>query len=344
MRMRAYLSLAVLAVAGAARPTSAAALPALGNVTTNADKQAAQVTIGTGAVAVIPGSSVLTGAAMAISDTAYDETGNRMFVADVTNNELLTLSMADGSVLSGPTLSPPAGVSAYTDLEWDAAEAVLYGIVTVAGGDKQLATFNLVTGVVTLIGSPIAGGSNVGTYSQPFDLDTAGNRYYMVGSPAAGDTLYSINTGTGLLADSKLLSTPGILPPGVTTVFGLEHDPVSGVLYALVGFASGAKQLATVDTTSGASFGTVSLLGPGSLAAGGSIAFSGHEALDATGDRYYLTGSIGGAATLFSIDTSTGVLADQDALTFGPGINDVRAMEFDGVGSLPVELQSLTVE
>lgn len=346
MRKLVYSLTVLLSVGGATTPTFAATLAALGNVSTDGDKQAAETTIATGASAVIPGSSPLTGANMAISNSAYDETNNLLFVVDVTSgaiatSRLLTISMVDGSVVTNPLLSAPAAVIGVTDLEWDAGEAVLYGIVTVTGGDKQLATFNTTTGAVGLLGSPVAGGNNVGTFSQPFDLDAGGNRYYFVGSPAAGDTLYSLDTTDGTIADSKLLSTGGILPTGVTTLMGLEWDPADGLL-ALAALSTNDRQLATVDTTSGASFGTVTLLGPGGIE-GGSLGTSGNEALDTTGNIYYFTGTDGSTAFLYKVNTTDGT-ATQSALSFGAGINDIRALEIDAAGALPVELLSISVE
>ncbi len=305
----------------------AQSLPALANVTANAGKQAALITASTGATAVIAGSSPLTGAAMAITDTGYDEATHHLFVVDVTNNKLLTINMTDGSVFASPTLSVPAGVTAVTDLEWDAGASTLFGIVTITGGDKQLATFNTSTGSVSLVGGAGIEGGFVGTFSQPFDLDAVGHRYYMVGSPAGGDKLYAINTGTGAVADSVLLA--GKLPAGTNTIFGLEYDPGESKLYGLIGLTpSNDKQLISINTTSGATFGNITLLGAGGFGGGTAVSLSGAEALDPTGNIYYAKGSISGNDTLFAINTATGV-ATQHLLSFGPGINDVRAMEFD---------------
>jgi hypothetical protein len=311
---------------GVLTQAEAQTLPALANVSANADKQAALVNANTGATAVIGGSSPLTGAAMAISDTAYDEALHHMFVIDVSNNKLLTISMVTGAVVSNPTLTLPAGAIGVSDLEWDPGASTLFGIATITGGDKQLATFNTSTGNATLVGASGIQGANVGTFSQPFDLDPVGHRYYMVGSPAGGDKLYAINTATGAVADSVLLA--GKLPAGTTTIFGLEYDTGEAKLYGIIGLSTGDKQLIAINTTSGVTFGDITLLGAGGIGGGTAVSLAGNEALDPTGNTYYTKGSIGGIATLFAINTVTGV-AVQHALTFSPTINDVRALEFD---------------
>jgi hypothetical protein len=320
--------LAVVLVAGLCFGTiqgDAQTLPALANVSANADKQAALVNASTGATAVIAGSSPLTGAGMAISDTAYDAALHRMFVVDASNNKLLTISMATGAVVNNPTLTLPANTLNVTDLEWDGS-STLFGIVTKTGGDKQLATFNITSGAATLVGASGIEGANVGTFSQPFDLDPVGHRYYMVGSPAAGDKLYSINTSTGAVADSVLLA--GKLPVGTTTIFGLEYDTGESKLYGLIGLASGDKQLISINTTSGGTFGNITLIGASGVGGGTPVSLSGAEALNPSGNTYYAKASINGNAVLLAIDTVTGAAA-QRTLTFGATINDVRALEFD---------------
>ena len=318
------------------RPAEGAALAALANVTTNNDKQAGQVTIGTGAVAVIAGSTPLAGAGSNSQNTAYDSGGNRLFTYDAIGNTLYTINMATGAATNA-TLGG-AAISGVTDLEYDEVEGVLYAIVNI-GADRQLATIGIGTGIVALPGSPIAGAS-LSTFSQPFDLDAANNRYYFVGAPAAGNTLYAINTANGAVATSALVTGPGSL----TNVMGLEYDSVEAVMYALAGVTGGDRQLATVNITPGPGFGTVTLMG--SPIAGESLGTSGNEALDPTGDRYYFTGaqaSDGGNGRLYAINTTNGAVADTDLLTFGAGINDVRGLEFD-IDTLPVELLEVEVD
>lgn len=333
----------VLTVFSTLLPTAAeaAALAALANVSSDNDKQAAQVTIGTGAVAVISGSAPLAGAASGTTNTAYDSAGNRLFSHDPIGNRLYTIDMATGAATSAALGG--ASIVGVTDLEYDGGEGVLYAIVNVGAVpnvDRQLATIGIATGTVTLLGTPIAG-AQLNTFSQPFDLDAANDRYYFVGAPAAGDTLYAINTTNGSVATSALITGP----PNLTSLAGLEFDPGEAVMYALAGVTAvvgSDRQLATVNITPGPGFGTVTLLG--SPIAGEGLGSSGSEALDPAGNRYYFTGSpLSGNATLYSINTTNGAVADADLLTFGAGINDLRGLEFD-IDTLPVELLGIEVE
>lgn len=323
------------------RPAEGAALAALANVSSNGDKQGAQVTIGTGAVAVIPGSTPLAGAGSTTQNTAYDSAGNRLFTYDAIGNRLYTINMATGAATNA-TLGG-ASIAGVTDLEYDGGDGVLYAIVNVGSVpnvDRQLATIGIATGTVALLGSPIAG-AQLNTFSQPFDLDAANDRYYFVGTPAAGDTLYAINTTNGAVAASALVTGP----VGLTSLMGLEYDPGESTMYALAGVTAvvgSDRQLATVNITPGPGFGTVALLG-GPIAGEG-LGTGGNEALDPAGNRYYFTGSpLSGNATLYAIDTTNGAVADSDLLTFGAGINDVRGLEFD-IDTLPVELLEVEVE
>lgn len=330
----------VLAVSSTLLPRAAdgAALAALANVTSNGDKQAAQLGIGTGAVAVIPGSTPLAGAGSTTQNTAYDSAGNRLFTYDAIGNRLYTINMATGAATNA-TLGG-ASIAGVTDLEYDGGDGVLYAIVNVGSVpnvDRQLATIGIATGTVALLGGPIAG-AQLNTFSQPFDLDAANDRYYFVGTPAAGDTLYAINTTNGTVAASALVTGPASL----TSLMGLEYDPGETAMYALAGVTGGDRRLATVNITPGPGFGAVTFAGP--AIAGEGLGTNGNEALDPAGNRYYFTGSpLSGNATLYAIDTTNGAVADSDLLTFGAGINDVRGLEFD-IDTLPVELLEIGVE
>ena len=335
--MKRFASVLSVALVASLLPQAAhaAALAALANVDPGNDKQAAQVTIGTGAVAVIAGSSPLAGAGSNSQNTAYDSIGKRLFTFDAIGNTLYTINMATGAS-TGAALGG-AAVGGVTDIEYDEGDGVLYAIVNI-GADRQLATIGIATGTVALLGSPLAGGS-LSTFSQPFDLDAANSLYYFVGAPAAGDTLYAINTANGAIVTSALVTGPASL----VNVMGLEWDPGEAAMYALAGITDGDRQLATVNITPGPSFGVVTLSAGGPIAGEG-LGTSGNEALDPTGNRYYFTGSpLSGNATLYAINTANGAVADSDLLTFGAGINDVRGLEFDSA-TLPVELLDAAVE
>lgn len=155
-------------------------------------------------------------------------------------------------------------------------------------GDRQIGTINPTDGSVSLMGSPINGGS----------LSTSGGSAY---DPAA-NTLYFVANVAGQTLYTAALPTPAITTHVMTTTgaLGLEYD---GAL--LVGFfsVSGDRQIGTVN----AADGTVTLLG--SPINGGNLSTSANSTINIAGGRLYFAGSPSpsNTNTIYSVNTATGV-------------------------------------
>jgi hypothetical protein len=248
------------------------------------------------------------------SDT-IDRPNNRLFFVGTPNGDptqLFIVSTIDGATLASPNLTGFANGVMFQ--EWDQGESKLFALLSVGPGDRQLSTVNTVTGVVTTLGTPIAGEglSTGGAHA----LDPAGNRFFFVGTPNSGsESLYAINTANG-----AELSSPAISGP-VLAVRHLAWDAGESLLFGLFSNGSGEAQLGTIN------------IGTGAVTLRGSPIFAGNfsnfgAALDANANRYYVPGQPNaGVRMIYSLDTGTGLVVGSHAIS-GPA-NDIVATNFD---------------
>jgi hypothetical protein len=236
--------------------------------------------------------------------TTLDRAGNRLFFVGTPSGDpaaLFVVSTISGLQLARPTLSNTQNGVFFID--WDEGESILFCLVGVGIGDRQLGTVNTTTGAVTLRGSPIQGGT-VGT-GGVHALDAAGNRFFFVGTPSGGSSsIFSIDTATG----AKLASP--VLTGTATNLVGMAWDDNDDELVALVSVNAGDRQLATVNTATGA----VTLIG--NPIGGEAISTSSGGALDDVADRYYFVGDPASAEpTVYTLSTVTGFELESHVVT-----------------------------
>jgi hypothetical protein len=130
---------------------------------------------------------------------------------------------------TGAIAAAKAALETYVrSLAWDAGESVLFGLFGLANGDAQLGTVNTSTGVVSLRGNPLTGGT---VSSAGAALDAAGDRYFFAGQPSGGNrAIYTISTINGIESASPDITGSAL------DILALRFDP--GPLFA-DGFASG---------------------------------------------------------------------------------------------------------
>ncbi len=192
------------------------------------DRQLCTVNIATGAVALL--GSPIAGASLGTGGIhTLDAAGNRFFFTGFlgANPEALyVINTATGAEITSPNLSGP--IVSVRSLAWDAGESVLFGLFGLTNGDAQLGTVNTSTGVVSLRGNPLTGGT-VSTSGAA--LDAAGDRYFFAGQPSGGNrAIYTISTVNGIESASPDITG------SVLDILALRFDP--GPLFA-DGFASG---------------------------------------------------------------------------------------------------------
>lgn len=303
------------------------------------DREVGTVNATTGAV-TLPGSPINGGASLlsASGVSTLDTVGNRFFFVGSNDSgttwRLYRIDPLSGGVLGSPALS--GGSTAINGLQYDEGEGVLYALASVGASpnfDRQLATINVGTGAVTLLFSPIAGGS-LPSASGADDLDAAGNRYFFVGLPGGTERIYTVNTATGSFTN------PALGGAAINSIQGLEYDAAAGVLYALASVGASPnfdRQLATIDPATG----VVALLGS-PIAAAALSTTSGSDTLDASGDRYFFSGQPAlGNWKIYSINTTNGAVLANPDLTGDS--TTLFGLEWDP-GALPVELIALSVE
>lgn len=186
------------------------------------DRQLGVVNLATGAVTLrgspLAGEGLSTGGSRAL-----DESGNRFFFVGTPSSgsqQLYVVDTSSGAEIASPNTSGP--FVAIRSLAWDADDSTLFGLFTLANGDAQLGAFDTATGVVSLRGNPLAGGS---FSSSAAAMDGAADRYYLAGQPAGGDpTIYTLDTVSGLELDSHAYSS------GVLDLLAAGFDP--GPLFA----------------------------------------------------------------------------------------------------------------
>jgi hypothetical protein len=270
--------------------------------------------------------------------TTVDRAGNRLFFIGTTGAEtdqrVWTIDLQTGTTLASPPIAG-SSVATFFSLEWDAGEGVLYGLRNPGDGGKQLATVDPATGAVAGIGpsihpSPVGLGVSGGVNA----LDAAGNRFFFVGLRLDDfvSRLYVVDTATGAFIE------PAIPSGDVNPISGLEWDAAEGVLYAIRNPGGGARQLATIDPVTAA----VTPLGTGTGVSTGTS--SGVNALDETGNRFFIVGTPAGDtdARLYTFDTTDGSI-DAQPTVVGSATEFYVGIDWEPT-PLPVTLLGLTVE
>jgi hypothetical protein len=329
---RILCALTVLAVT--AGPASAQFLLGLTSVDTDPGAgttlrfQVVTIPAGTGAVSLLTGSP--TDAAVFNGHTANDPAGNRYFFLGTPDGGAISLyvvNTGNGSFESGAL----SGVTfnAFLDIEYDAGEGVLYGLVNASGNIRLVTIDHTSPGMGTMALSAGNAGA-LGFTGGTADLDPTANFYYFRDGVAG--TLVAVNTGTGNVADSG--ASPSIL--------GLEGDPDSFEAFALQSTGDPTFDLRIVElSTADATFGTE--IGTGAGLTGGMASTAGAETSNPAGNIFYFIATPSGAGpTLYAVNTTTLALADSDLLTGGVD-ESPDGLEFDP-DTLPVELQSFDVE
>ncbi len=181
------------------------------------DRQLCTVNPATGAVALL--GSPIAGASLGTAGIhTLDAAGNRFFFngfLGANPEALYIINTATGAEITSPNLSGP--ITSVRSLAWDSGESVLFGLFGLANGDAQLGTVDTTTGVVSLRGNPLTGGT-VGTSGAA--LHPSADRYYFAGSPSGGNrTIYTLNTVNGLEVDSHEVTG------SILDVLSLRFDP-----------------------------------------------------------------------------------------------------------------------
>ena len=291
--------------------------------------QLVSVGVGTGTTALI--GAAATDAASFTPIHAYDEVGNSYYFLTTPTGTLYKVSAATGT-FSSAALSG-ASFDGVNDIEYDAGEGVLYALLRVNTDEMRLATIDVggSLGAVTLLGTGSfeSGATEAYTFSE---LDPTANRFYFYD----GSNLKGVDTAPGV-AD--------VVNTGATaaSLLGIKADSDSGALYALqsTGAPTFDRRVLTLSTAAG-TFGSVLATGPG--LAGEGLASAGVETFDSAGNRYFFIGmrdSSPATRRLFAVSTPGLTLSDEDVVA--GDTTDPQALEFDS-GTLPVELQSLTVD
>lgn len=328
--MGSWISWVLVASAG---PVAAQHVVALA-VVAAADREVGTVSPVSGAVN-LPGGPINGGAALGSASgvNTFDPTGNRLFFVgfpDGVTAHLYSINALTGAVLASPVLS--GGSLLIEGLEWDDAEGVLYALTNPGGGDRQLATIVPATGVVALIGAPIAG-TSLSTVSGGDDLDAAGNRYFFAGQPMGGNPkLYSISTASG-----AVLANPDLSGAAVNALLGLEWDPSGAQLFGLASVGAGDRQIATLNPATG----VLALLGS-PLAGEALSTVSGADTLDPAGDRYFFAGQpASGNPKIYAVSTGTGAVLTNPDLSGDSLV--LTGLEWEPA-ALPVELLGFEIE
>ena len=194
------------------------------------------------------------------------------------------------------------------------ADGTLFVLRNPGDGGRQLTTADPATGAIAPVSAsidpPLPSASGVNA------LDASGNRFFFVATPSTETDarLYTVDTQTG-----AVLSSPVLVNSAAEFFVDLEYG--DGVLYGLRNPGTGGRQLVTLDVTTGvvtpvsASFGAPAL-----------SSISGGAALDAGGNRFFFTGTATTIEELYVVDTATGALLAQHALSVA---NPFLGLDYD---------------
>ncbi|MCA9292926.1 MAG: hypothetical protein KDA20_03840 [Phycisphaerales bacterium] len=159
------------------------------------------------------------------------------YVSQSTSPTLHKLDPITGATVSSIALTFPAGNNVITAME-SVGPTLYCGITTLGGGNGRLATVDLNTGVVTLVGSALGINSPLGGLA----YDTNTNTMYGINARWGGNArLYTFNLVTGVATINSTL-TPTFQATGLE--MGLD-----GVLYALGRSAADDNYLFSIDPT-----------------------------------------------------------------------------------------------
>lgn len=330
MRLRWYVA-GVLALACLHGQASAQTLLGMRNPG-DGGRQLTTINTSTGAVTTI-GSSI-SPPLSTIASSAVDTANNRIFFDGTPSGEtdprIYTVSLADGSVVTNPTMTG-AAASPIMGIEFDEAEGVIYAYRSLAGA-RQLVTISRTTGAVNALGAGT--GASTSSSSGVCALDPTGNRFFIVGQ-FVGDTdsrLFVFNTTNGSVTNVVMAGT-GTLP-----INGLEWDAGESVLYALRNPGGGARQLATINTATGAVTG----LGTGTGV--NTTSSSGVDALDPAGNRFFFIGTPSGDTDprVYTFDTTNGNITASPTVVGGAAA-PFATLNYEPT-ALPVGRASFSIE
>lgn len=178
-------------------------------------------------------------------ESTYDEnTGTFIFPSAVTNHNLYSIDVSDGSIISNPNLG---NVSLF---EFDDASNILYGLeIDGINNVKNLVAINPATAAYTQIGNSLLGAS---LFSGASTFDKINHRYIFLNPP---NILYCINATNGdIISNPNLLLAPG------ENLLHFSFDNSTGILYGLLQDNNGQNCfLVSINTTTGA----YTKIGPG---------------------------------------------------------------------------------
>ncbi len=194
----------------------------------NSDEQLATIDPATGTVTLI--GAPITGAALATTSgviTGDDDIG-RVFFTGIPAGGVATIYTVN-TTTGGVTSAVLSGVAhnAICGLEWDHEEAVLYAL-TMAGTERQLASIDPTTGLVTAVGTTTIGGGGVdiATVQGATTLDAPRNRFLCVARTGGAWNLMEIDTATGamttVVVNETLIHSGGYV--GLTYATGAESN------------------------------------------------------------------------------------------------------------------------
>ena len=162
-------------------------------------------------------------------------------------------------------------------------------------GDRQVGSIDPTTGIATLNGSPINGGSPMNSFGGS-GYDASTNTLYIVGNPGAVNSVVDVALPAGTVSTVALT---GNNPNSV------EYDVAEATIYAVFSVA-GDRQAGSINTATG----VVTMLG--SPIGGVSISTSANATLDATGNRLFFVGTpTAGVASIYTVNTGTGAATVQ---------------------------------
>lgn len=261
---------------------------------------------------------------------ALDAVGHRFFFIATptgeTDSRIYTVNTQTGAVVTSPTIVGSA-TQPFLGLEYDTDDGALLGLRTAGGAGKQLVTLNPATAAVTPVS---AATPTLAMSSGNTALDSIGNRFFFVATPAATtiQSVYTIDSHTGATLSSATLVGSDTAP-----VLDLQYDDGENVLFASRNPGDAGRQVVRLNPSTGAITPVSASISP---PLGTS---SGVTALDAAGDRFFLIGTPATDWRLYTVSTATGAVLSSPvvatgsaffvALAYQPGPPPVRHVQID---------------